>query len=514
MIDSVQVRWDRAPRPARDLPRLAAHSPLASTVARVAARRGSAPAFAEPTGTISYERLMAGALDLGDRLLDLDGWSSGARVGIDLPSGSLYATAFLGTLLAGGVAVPIPPGLSRAETRERLEWTGCLRWLSAEAGDVEWEIGAVPAPPEDPPTRVDPDDLGAILFTSGSGGRPKAVMLSHRNLLANARSIGDLLSLGPEDRALVTLPFQHAFGNSVLQSHLVAGGSLVVDPETGPLGTIDAARRHRVTNLYAIPDGCVLIERLLRGRSAPPDLRFVGVAGGRLSGALAVALADRAAPARLHVMYGQTEATARLAALPPERLREKPDSIGHAIPGVRIEVVDERDRPVEPGEAGMIRARGDNVCLGYWRDPEGTARILRDGWLYTQDLGTVDDEGFLYHRGRADEVAKVAGKRVDLGWLARRTEAATPAIRCLAVPFETISEISRIALFYIGPAGAGEEIAKWCRRELPEDERPARIEEVSRFPTLGSGKPDVSALSRRAKAAWFADRTPIHPEDA
>lgn len=505
---SVRLRWgpERAsPATGARLPD--ASSPLVSAITRAARQRGPAPAFVEPAGTTTHRRLIEGAIDVGRRLRDLPDWSAGSRVALDLPPGSLYAAAFMGTLLAGGVAVPLPPGLSREQRRDRLEWTGCLRRLSAEAGQATWEIGGGPDPRGEPATRVDPDDLAAILFTSGSTGRPGAVMLSHRNLLANARSIRSLLSLGPEDRALVTLPFQHAFGNSVLQSHLVAGGSLVVDPGAVSFGAIDAVRRHAVTALYAIPDACVLIERLLRDRGTPSSLRLVGVAGGRLSGRLAIALADVVAPARLHVMYGQTEATARLTALPPGLLREKPDSIGRAIPGVRIEVVDGDDRPVAPGETGMIRARGENVCMGYWRDPEATARILRAGWLYTQDLGTVDEQGFLYHRGRADDVTKIAGRRVDLGWISRRAEEETAAVRCLAVAFETAPEVPRVALFFVGPSAAEDRIAEWSRRALMEDERPAYVEALPRFPTLASGKPDFEALSRRARNAWSAART-------
>src|SRR5690606_34002078 len=118
-----------------------------------------------------------------------------------------------------------------------------------------------------------------------------------------------------------------------------------------------------------------------------------------------------AAPAKLFIMYGQTEATARLSYLPPESLETRFGSIGRGIPGVELQVVDPTGEPVAPGEIGEIRARGANVMLGYWRDPSATASVLRDGWLYTGDLATVDADGFIYPQGRQSGLVKIAGHR-------------------------------------------------------------------------------------------------------
>jgi acyl-CoA synthetase (AMP-forming)/AMP-acid ligase II len=142
-------------------------------------------------------------------------------------------------------------------------------------------------------------------------------------------------------------------------------------------------------------------------------LRYVTQAGGAMSDDT-IAWARRAfAPAELFVMYGQTEATARLAYLPPDRAADKRGSIGIPIPGVELSVVDAAGRPLPHGETGELVARGDNVTPGYLDDPEATAAILHDGWLWTGDLATRDAEGFFYLRGRTKEIVKIGGHRAS-----------------------------------------------------------------------------------------------------
>jgi acyl-CoA synthetase (AMP-forming)/AMP-acid ligase II len=201
-------------------------------------------------------------------------------------------------------------------------------------------------------------------------------------------------------------------------------------------------------------------------------------------------------------MYGQSEATARLTCLDPAWLPRAPTSVGRPIPGVEIEVVDDAGRVLEPGRVGAIRARGPGTCLGYWRDRAATADILRDGWLWTMDRGSVDAFGLLHHAGRADDIVKVGGHRVDLGRLCREAEAATGAGRCAAVPFEIAQGSSRIALFVVGPPALRDEVLAWCRSSLPKNERPAVIVALESLPSLASGKPDKTALAERARLHW------------
>ncbi len=513
-----RVRWANAgranPAPARragpaespsDLPFAALRS-LEAALLQTARREPDRLATIDSDGARSYAEIAAGALSIAKFLESDAGVRPGDHVALVLESTPAYAAAFHGVLLAGGVAVPIPPALSAERIDELIDWTECRAVLEDETG------GGDTTPTLELETRLRDDDaagahtdlggLAAMLLTSGSTGPPKAVMLSRGNLGFNADAIRrSALDLKSSDRALVTLPFHHAFGNSVLQSHLLAGSCLVFDP-AARLAPLEAISRKGITALYEVPDRCVLLERSLRGASVPESLRFVAVAGGRLAPALALALGEALAPADLVVMYGQSEATARLTCLDPEWLPRAPGSVGRPIPGVEIEVVDDEGRILEPGKVGAIRARGPGTCLGYWRDPAATADILRDGWLWTMDRGSVDAFGLLHHAGRVDDVVKIGGRRVDLARLCRDAEAATGIGRCAAVSFETAEGAPRIALFVVGARALRERILAWCRSSLPRDERPAVIEAVESLPTLASGKPDTNALAARARLHW------------
>jgi len=479
---------------------------VADAIFETALRDRQRPATVDRDGTRSYAGIAAAALSVA-RFLETDpAFHLGGHVALVLDSTPAYAAAFHGVLLAGGVAVPIPPTLPKERIEELVAWTECRIRLEDHAGRedptralrlracMDW------APPR-PASR--PGKLAAIFLTSGSTGPPKGVMLSRGNLDANADAIRrSWLGLRASDRALVTLPFHHAFGNSILQSHLLAGSCLVFDPAASGPAPLEAVDRHRITALYAVPDQCVLLARSLRGRAMPESARFLAVAGGRLAPDLGLRLADMIAPAELIVMYGQTEATARLTCLDPTWLHRAPDSIGRPIPGVEIEVVDEQGHALGPGAVGAIRARGPGSCLGYWREPAASAQILRGGWLWTGDRGSVDELGLLHHAGRADDVVKIGGRRVDLGRLCREIESGIGGTRCVAVPFETAEGAQRCALFVVGPESRRDAALAWCRTSLSRDERPAVIEALAGIPTLESGKPDTNALAARARLQW------------
>ncbi len=285
------------------------------------------------------------------------------------------------------------------------------------------------------------NDLAAIIFTAGSTGTPKGVMLSHGNFLANAASIIEYLGINRDDRALALLPFHHAYGNSVMQTHLLSGATLVqAGSVVFPNSIIDAIDRRRLTSFSGVPEMYrMLLGRSDLGRRPLPSLRCMTAAGGPLPPQLAAEVARRIAPARLVLMYGQTEAAARISYLEPDELSRRPGSVGRGIPGVEVQIVDAKGRSVRPGQFGQLRARGPNIMLGYWADPEGTRRVLRRGWLYTGDLGTVDGGGYLYLQGRASEAGQdfrpsrpsrrsrggagsaAAGRETSPSWPARRS---------------------------------------------------------------------------------------------
>ena len=284
--------------------------------------------------------------------------------------------------------------------------------LLLEDGRVDPDLGRAPeaALPE-----LAPDAAALVLYTSGSTGRPHGVVQTFRNIDANTRSIVQYLGLTNEDRALLTLPLYYCYGRSVLQTHLHAGGSLFLDNRSAfPRVILETLASEGCTGFAGVPLTFEIIRRMVDVSSLVlPRLRYVTQAGGPMAPET-IAWARKAFhPARLFVMYGQTEATARLSYLPPDRAAEKEGSVGIPIPGVELRVVDEAGSELPPGDIGELVARGANVTPGYLDEPEETAAILRDGWLWTGDLACRDTEGFIYLRGRVREILKVGGKRVS-----------------------------------------------------------------------------------------------------
>jgi acyl-CoA synthetase (AMP-forming)/AMP-acid ligase II len=248
----------------------------------------------------------------------------------------------------------------------------------------------------------------------------------------------------------------------------------------------------------------MLLDHSSLGKTDLPRLRYVTVAGGSLRHELAVDVARRIAPARFFAMYGQTEATARLAYVTPERLDGSPEgSIGQAIPGVTLEVVDEQGRVVPPRETGELRAKGPNVMLGYWNDPAATAERVRDGWLYTGDLATCEPDGSITHKGRRNALVKIAGFRVHPADLEDYAVRNLPAAQAVAVPFEKHSVGTRLAL-YVKPAPGGKFLAapamlSRMTAQLPRHLVPEFVQVVDQFPLNQALKIDRPLLSRMAQ---------------
>jgi acyl-CoA synthetase (AMP-forming)/AMP-acid ligase II len=269
-------------------------------------------------------------------------------------------------------------------------------------------------------TRPEPDfdreKCAEIIFTSGSTGKPKGVVISHKNLIANTSSIIEYLKLTSDDRMLVVLPFYYCYGLSLFHTHLRVGGSVILNNSFIFLGgIIRDLRDQKCTGFAGVPSHFQILLRKSESfrETKFPDLKYVTQAGGKLAPIFIDEFRHSFPDVTFWVMYGQTEATARLSYLPPELYEAKKGSMGKGIPGVELRVVDEKGKPVKPGEIGEVIARGDNIMTGYLNDEEGTASALRNGWLYTGDLGTVDEDGYIFLTARKKEIIKVRGKRIS-----------------------------------------------------------------------------------------------------
>lgn len=260
-------------------------------------------------------------------------------------------------------------------------------------------------------------DLALLLMTSGSTGHAKAVRLSSRNLDANAASIAQYLGLTPTDRGCMVLPLHYCYGLSVLHSHLSVGASLyfpgisISDPRFH-----DRLEQSGCTNFSGVPYSYELLESIeLRGRM-PRSLRFMTVAGGRLSPDM-IGRYDRALREKngaFFVMYGQTEGTARLAYVPPDRLAGNEDRIGVAVPGGTLTLEDEHGRTIAAsGQVGELVYRGPNVMMGYASSRHELTHGPQLECLKTGDLAEMDDQGLFRICGRLKRISKIAGLRIS-----------------------------------------------------------------------------------------------------
>ena len=338
-------------------------------------------------------------------------------------------------------------------------------------------------------------DLVLLLTTSGSTGSPKLVRLSSRNLESNAVAIAEYLPLSPGERAIQSLPAHYSYGLSVLHSHLVAGASVVLVPDSFLRREFWAlVDEHRCTSFAGVPYMYETLHRLRFDPARHPSLRTLTQAGGALRPDLIAAFHGlcAAAGARFFVMYGQTEATARISYVPPERLADKIGSIGIAIPGGQLSLA-----PVE----GMEGARelvyaGPNVMLGYaeTRQDLGLGDV-QHGVLRTGDLGRVDADGYYSVVGRLTRFAKLFGQRISLEDVEREMESSFP-VRTAA-----LDGGDRIVLYVEAAGTIGvERLADHAARFLGVPPRSIDVRRSESLPLTSSGKKNYRALEALARS--------------
>lgn len=474
---------------------------------------GQRPALIERDRVADYAALAARAGGVAAALAGEI--QPGDRVAVLLERGAQAAAAFFGICAAGGIAIMLHESLRPRQIEYVLSHAGAGILLTSrelmerqprplETAARVVDIAEIPSGSH-PPLRRIADDPAQIIYTSGSTGLPKGVAISHGNLRAGVQAVTSYLGITRADRIASLLPFSFDYGLNQLLCAVGTGAALVVERSHVPQQIVAALRAHEVTVLPAVPPLWLQLLGVEAFSTPLESLRVLTNTGGRLP-VEAVRKLRRAHPhADLFLMYGLTEAF-RSTYLPPAEVDRRPDSIGMAIPGAEILVLRPDMTACPPGEIGELVHRGPTVALGYWNDPEATARVYRPNPLrpagapdaervvFSGDLVRRDADGFVYFVGRRDRMIKTLGVRVSPDEVAEALYASGEIDEAVvtAEPDELRGE-RIVAHVVLAVGGSLERLEAFCKNELPRYMQPSRYETAESLARTSSGKFDPRA---------------------
>jgi amino acid adenylation domain-containing protein len=468
--------------------------------------------------TIGYADLATRSLAIAETLVHA-GVKPGDRVAILLRRGPEAAAAFFGVVAAGAIAVMANESLRWRQIEHILAHSSARILLTSE--DV---LGRISKPAVVPTSVIDTDevpqssdfqpiprignDIAQIVYTSGSTGLPKGVVVSHANLWAGMRAVSSYLGITENDRIASLLPFSFDYGFNQLLCCVGTGATLVVETSPIPQRIVETIRSRRITLLPAVPPLWLQLLGVEAFRSERLEsLRVMTNTGGRLPAEAVRKLRQAQPHADLVLMYGLTEAF-RSSYLSPERVDRKPNSIGRAIPGAELLVLREDLTPCRTGEIGQLVHRGPTVTLGYWDDPEATDKVFRPNPLrpvgtpdservaFSGDLVYRDEEGDLYFVSRPDGMIKTLGYRVSPDEVVEVLYASGEITEAVVAAEPDEWRGSRIVAYVVlAEDGRLDQLEGFCAREMPRYMRPSRIEVRTALSRTVSGKHDVRAIA-------------------
>jgi acyl-CoA synthetase (AMP-forming)/AMP-acid ligase II len=481
------------------------------------ARHPDRPAVTLGDSGLTFAQLEVRAAVIGGWMVRR-GIRPGDRVIVWVTTRPETAAVLLGIWAAGAVAVLMDAGEKGAHLDHAIRTVGPVLLVKDPASQlpaIEAAIEVVDAegmegPAAAPAKRRLPTEPASIVFTSGSTGRPKGVTQPHGNLLRACAAVGRYLGYGADERILSAIPWAFDYGYGHLLTTLVHGSSLYLPKAINGFGICEAIDRHKPTVFPGLPS---IFGYLLRGvapfaRTDVSTIRIVTNTGGTIAGPILEDALRAFHRARFFLNYGLTE-TYRTAFLPPEKAAIKPTSIGKGIPGVEVVVVREDGTRCDAGEEGEIVHRGDYVMLGYWNNPDATAKALRaDPFatpgaphprpvLYTGDFGVIDDEGDLYFRGRRDHQIKSMDVRVTPAEVEAHLHRSglVREVGVFGVPHPLLGdEVWAVVEAEGDPAAVRRELLAYARGAMSAYMVPRRIEFVPELPRTRTGKIDYPAL--------------------
>jgi len=353
--------------------------------------------------------------------------------------------------------------------------------------------------------RID-TDVAAILYTSGSTGNPKGVVLSHRNMIMGAKSVAEYLKNTANDNLLAVLPFSFDYGLSQLTTAFHVGATVTLMDYLLPRDVIKAIEKFQITGLAGVPPLWNQLAQLDWRTINTESLTYITNSGGAMPKATLNALRAALPETDVYLMYGLTEAF-RSTYLPPEEIDKRPDSMGKAIPNAEVMVVREDGSTCAPGEPGELVHRGSLVSLGYWNDAKKTAQhfkpapntenglTLTETAVWSGDKVKMDEDGFLYFIARQDDMIKTSGYRVspsEIEEVIYATGLITEAA-ALGAPHPTLGQA--IVVIVTAENDVSETLMTECKKRLPNFMHPAKIEFINKMPKNPNGKIDRKQLA-------------------
>lgn len=478
---------------------------------RLAVQRQPTGAAITASGeSVTFAELWARSTAFATRLT-AEGLSPGDRVAIATDNACQFTSVYFGTLMAGGIAVPLNPAARPAESNVWIqdcepkflvlgETSSAFAEAHASHGKrpkliysfelKRWygsEIAGRPLP------FPDARQPACIQYTSGSTGNPKGVLLSHRNLFSNATAIVRYLNLTAADIGVTVLPFWYAYGSSVLNTHLLVGASLFFEASMAfPRMVAERIVNEQATGFAGVPSTFALM--LARASIADLDfssLRYITQAGAPMPQSLAKRLAQAFPKTSIFVMYGQTEATSRISYLPPQDYARKAGSVGIPIDGTEVQVRNDQGARCEPGVVGEIWVNGPGVMQCYWHNPQATSDVLVNGWLKTGDVGYLDTDGYLHLSGRRSDIIKVGAHRVNpldvesvIGEISSVEEVAV-----VGCDDEVLGQVIRaFVVVRLGETLTTRAIRRHCAERLAPHKVPRDVVFLAALPKTSSGK--------------------------
>ena len=333
-----------------------------------------------------------------------------------------------------------------------------------------------------------PDHPALIMCTSGTTGKPKGAMLSEKNISTNVSDIADYFTMDKSDTILIARPLYHC---AVLTGEFltaIARGANIrfYSEQFNPTKMLELIKEYGITAFCGTPTLLSIMARFNRS-NATATLRHICISGECMGTEVGMNIRKSFPTCRIYHIYGLTEACPRVSYLPPEYFGDYPDCVGIPLKSVSVKILNDHGELCRANEEGILYVKGNNVMLGYYREPEKTGKVLKEGWLCTGDIAVITDVGFLKIKGRNDDLIIKAGMNVYPAEIEGAIKQDPRVKEVLVYGFHN-SFGTQIGMKLVGDFSSTEEVKQLCMRVLPSFQVPSVIELMDELPKNGSGK--------------------------